>query len=753
MAERAEHEDITEPVAPGAARLRLLEAQGDDLPEPDVMRLALQQATAALGALGGFVHIRRKVAGSDGLRLVTASGLPDTITHAWVSLPEGGDLPPVRAIHDGKTHWAAGDRAGIGATGMIGVPLPGGDGPLGALSLFTAEGGEPDPAQCSFLDAVRSWAAQRIGRFPAISRPREPAAAERASRLAADVGDPAQAPPRSAAERIAVERTARMGDLTSALSEALTAKDVVRATADHVLPPFGADGLVIEAIEGRRLHVVGSVGYAQDFLARHLDGISLESNTTVADVLRRRVPVFVESESAFVRLYPDLSYMTSSSGKNAWVFLPLVASGQPIGTCVISFSEPRGFSEADRTLLTAISGLVAQALERARLYDAEHNRAQSLQRGLLPRSLPSLPAVTAAARYLTAGRGASVGGDWYDLIPLSADRVALVVGDVMGHGITEAATMGRLRTAVHTLAGLELSPEEILTQLNDLVVELGDDYCATCLYAVFDPVSRICTFCRAGHPPPLIVSPDGTPQVPDIPANPPLGAAEPPFETRDVLLSEECLLVFFTDGLIRPAGEDIDEGIAHLTRTAVSAVAEIPVFPQEGRPGGRERIDTLCDMIASALLRDEARRDDDAALLIAHTRPTAATDVASWPLAEDPRAAATAREHVRHQLAVWGLGDLEAASELVVSELVGNAIRHAKGPLRLRLLRSRSLICEVYDGSLTTPRIRRATYTDEGGRGLYLIAAVCSRWGARYLEEGKCLWAEQELEPAVQEGH
>ncbi|MDX3731964.1 SpoIIE family protein phosphatase [Streptomyces caniscabiei] len=743
----AEHVDGGASVAPGAVRLRLLEAQGDALPEPEVMRLALQQATAALGALGGLVHLRRE--GDDELRLVAAAGLPGSVSQVWLRLPDSGDSAPARAMRDAATHWAERAREDLGAAGMIAVPLLGVEGPLGAISLFLVERGEPDAARRSFLEAVAAWAAQRLRRFPVL---RAPAGGEPVNNRAADPaeggGGPPQAPVVPGADRAAVERTARMGDLTSALAEALTAKDVVQAAAEHVLPPLGADGLVIEAIEGRRLRVVGSVGYASDFLDRFLDGISLESNTTVADVLRRRTPVFVESEAEFLRLYPELGHMTPLSGKQAWAFLPLIAAGHPIGTCVIAFSEPRGFGEAERTLLTALSGLVAQALGRARLYDAEHGRAQSLQRGLLPRSLPSLPAVTAAARYLPAGRGAAVGGDWYDVIPLSADRVAMVIGDVMGHGITEAVTMGRLRTAVHTLAGLELAPEEILGKLNDLVADLGDDQFATCLYAVYDPVSRVCTFCRAGHPPPLVLASDGTPRWPDIPANPPLGVAEPPFETGKLRLPEESLLLFYTDGLIRPVGQNIDDEIARLVETAVSAAAENPVFLAEGRDGGHERIDTLCGLITQGLLHDGARTDDDAALLIAHTHRTPAEDVVSWPLPEDARAAAEARAHVRRQLAVWHLGDLEATTEIVVSELVGNAVRHAKGPLRLRLLRSRSLICEVYDGSLATPRIRRVTYMDEGGRGLFLVAALSSRWGARYLEEGKCLWAEQELAPA-----
>ncbi len=182
-----------------------------------------------------------------------------------------------------------------------------------------------------------------------------------------------------------------MAELTTALAEAFTTRDVVGVVADHVLPPFGADGLVIEANENGRLHVVGSVGYAEEFLEDRLEGLPTDANVLMTDVLRRRRPVFVESTADFVRRYPELRRMTHPD-KNSWAFLPLSASGQEFGCCVISFALPRTFTDEERTLLTALSGLVAQALERARLYDAEHSRAQSLQRGLLPRSLPRLPA-------------------------------------------------------------------------------------------------------------------------------------------------------------------------------------------------------------------------------------------------------------------------------------------------------------------------------------------------------------------------
>src|SRR5262249_35613586 len=203
---------------------------------------------------------------------------------------------------------------------------------------------------------------------------------------------------------------------------------------------------------------------------------------------------------------------------------------------------------------------------RARLYDAEHTRSRELQRGLLPRTLPTPPACTAAARYIPARRGMDVGGDWDDVIALSAGQVALVIGDVMGHGLPEAATMGRLRTAVHTLAGLELPPDEIMSHLNDIVGALGEDSFATCLYAHYDSTTGKCTIVRAGHPPPAVVHTDGTVYFPGPVPDPPLGTAEPPFETVELTVPEESLLVLYTDGLIESVGRDIDQGTAELAR-------------------------------------------------------------------------------------------------------------------------------------------------------------------------------------------
>ncbi|MCW2873993.1 MAG: putative regulatory protein phosphatase [Streptomyces oryziradicis] len=552
---------------------------------------------------------------------------------------------------------------------------------------------------------------------------------------------------RKAAEQSAAERSARIGELTLALSEAVTGRDVVAVVADRVMQPFGATGLTVTVTEGDKMSAVGAVGYPQEFLDA-VPALSLSGKEPVPETLHERAPVFIPSAEAYIERYPSLAHMPALGDKQAWAFLPMVASGRAIGVTVVSFSQPHHFTDEERTLLTAVSGLMGQALARARLYDTEHSRAQELQRGLLPRELPPLPAVTAAACYLPAGEGIEVGGDWYDIIPLSADRVALVIGDVMGHGVSEAATMGRLRTAVDTLADLDLPPDELLTHLNDLVSNLGDDFYATCLYAVYDPSTATCAFASAGHPPPAVVHPDGTVHFPRTAPNAPLGTAVLPFETVELDLPDGSLLALYTDGLVESPARDIDHGMDQLAQALTNALGATPHRSRNGTRSGAqdtERLAGLCDAVAAALVPAQQLTSDDAALLIARTHTLAPGDVASWSLPEDPQAAGQAREHIRSQLTAWDLDELTMTTELLGSELVGNVVRHAKGPIRLRLLRSRALTCEVSDGSVTTPRIRHASDTDEGGRGLQLVAALAHRWGTRYTTTGKCIWTEQPL--------
>ncbi|WP_246204013.1 SpoIIE family protein phosphatase, partial [Streptomyces tailanensis] len=404
--------------------------------------------------------------------------------------------------------------------------------------------------------------------------------------------------------------------------------------------------------------------------------------------------------------------------------------------------NPEPFDDEDLLLAQEIAARAAVAVDNARRYTHARATALTLQRSLLPRRTPPLSAVEVAFRYLPAGDKAGVGGDWYDVIPLSGARVALVVGDVVGHGIHAAATMGRLRTAVRTLADIDLPPDELLTHLDDVVIRLSTeaaaeteregeeaeavgDFGATCLYAVYDPVSRRCTVARAGHVLPAVVALDGTVDVLDLPPGPPLGLGGLPFEAAEFELAEGSLLALYTDGLLEARGQDVGAGLAGL-RDALARPAP--------------SLEATCDAVLEALL--PARPPDDVALLLARTRALGAGQVVTWDVAAGAAAVAGARANVARQLGVWGLEELEFTAELVVSELVTNAIRYGRPPISLRLIHDRTLMCEVSDAGSTTPHLRRARLSDEGGRGLFLVAQLAERWGTRHARHGKTVWAE-----------
>ncbi|MEW2808268.1 SpoIIE family protein phosphatase [Streptomyces massasporeus] len=436
-------------------------------------------------------------------------------------------------------------------------------------------------------------------------------------------------------------------------------------------------------------------------------------------------------------------------GIHSVMAVPLAARGTTLGVAFfVRHHNQDAFQHDDLVLAGELAARAAVSIDNARRYTRERATAVTLQRSLLPQRLPRQAAVEVASRYLPAGPHAGVGGDWFDVIPLSGARVALVVGDVVGHGLVASATMGRLRTAVRTLADIDLPCDELLTHLDDLVgrlskeeesdtegrhagsAETSSDVGATCLYAVYDPVTRRCCFAAAGHPVPAVVSPDGIVDLVGLPAAPPLGVSGLPYEATEVVLPEGSLLALYTNGLVETPDRDLDTGV-HRLREALA------------RPAAS--LDALCDTVLTDLLPQ--RPADDVALLIARTRALDARQVATWAVPADPSAVAQTRKDVVEQLGRWGLSDAVFVTELVVSELVTNAIRHAEPPVQLRLIHDSTLICEVSDGGNTAPHLRRARTYDEGGRGLLLVAQLTERWGTRQSAAGKTIWAEQTLTP------
>ncbi|KUO01873.1 phosphatase [Streptomyces resistomycificus] len=506
--------------------------------------------------------------------------------------------------------------------------------------------------------------------------------------------------------------------------------------------------------------------------------------------------------------HPGSGRLGGADPIHSTLVVPLRARDTALGVAQFHRDRtPELFDDDDLLLAQEIAARAAVAVDNARRYTHARATALALQRSLLPSRTPAQSAVEVAYRYLPAGDRVGVGGAWYDVIPLSGARVALVVGDVVGHGIHAAATMGRLRTAVRTLADIDLPPDELLTHLNDVVIRLSTeaatdasadepatvadapaapadapaapadapaapadapaapadapaapadapaapadapaapadapaapdgeaaavreavgDVGATCLYAVHDPVSSRCTLARAGHVLPAVVTPDGAADILRLPAGPPLGLGGLPFEAAEVDLPEGSLIALYTDGLIEADGRDGDVGLARLRQALARPAASL---------------EDACEAVLADLLPD--RPDDDVALLLARTHALGARQVVTWDLAADPAAVSQARSNVSEQLSRWGLEELGFTAELVVSELVTNAIRYGRPPIRLRLIHDGKLLCEVSDDGSTTPHLRRARAFDEGGRGLLLVAQLAGHWGTRHARHGKTVWAE-----------
>ncbi len=429
-------------------------------------------------------------------------------------------------------------------------------------------------------------------------------------------------------------------------------------------------------------------------------------------------------------------------GIHSMIVIPLRARGILLGMASFWRSErPEHFEQADVSIAEELVGRSAVAIDNARRYTREHTLATTLQRSLLPHGLPEQSALQTAYRYLPARAG--VGGDWFDVIPLPGTRVALVVGDVVGHGLHAAVTMGRLRTAVHNFSALDLPPDELLGHLDELVSRIdsdearGDDEAvvtgATCLYAIYDPVTALLTVASAGHPGPVLILPDGTVSSPPGPVSPPLGlgpGSSLPMETAELHLPEGSRLVLYTNGLVDDRDREPGTGLELLRGVLADAADRTP--------------EEICARVLHNVLPN--RPSDDIALLVARTRLIDPGRIAEWEVPRDPAAVSPVRSACARTLEEWGLGRMAYTTELILSELLTNAVRYGNEPIRVRLLHDRALICEVSDGSSTSPHLRRAAGTDEGGRGLFLVAQLAQRWGTRYTSRGKIIWAEQSLQ-------
>ncbi|MGQ4414351.1 SpoIIE family protein phosphatase [Streptomyces sp. SAS_269] len=501
-------------------------------------------------------------------------------------------------------------------------------------------------------------------------------------------------------------------------------------------PPGLADG----SAELRRVAFASAVSDAP--LSGSGDAVAVGAvhhfpfNSPCADALRTARPQ---------RVPPEDGGLVQST-----LAVPMVAHDTVVG--LARFARTKGsepFGDRDRDLAVELAARAAVCIDNARLYRREHERALILQRSLLPPGDPEASGLDIACRYLPGNAATEVGGDWFDVIELPGHRTALVVGDVMGRGLRAAVAMGELRTAVRTLALLDLEPAEVLSALDEIArglgtpggvqqatraarqprdADLSEVYLATCVYAVYDSVTRRCTFANAGHLPPVLVEPGEAALMLDVPPGMPLGVGGEPFEEVEVELPEGALLALYTDGLVESRDHPLDEGLQ----------AFVGALTDPSRP-----LEDVCDHILNTL--DTHHGEDDIALLMARVQGLPAESVGDWTLPREPRSVGRAREYARAQLVGWGLEPLVDTTELLVSELVTNALRYGEGEIRLRLLLDRTLVCEVWDSGLVQPRRRRARDTDEGGRGLQLVGLLSAAWGSRRTPRGKTVWFELPL--------
>ncbi|MFF5482127.1 SpoIIE family protein phosphatase [Streptomyces sp. NPDC012935] len=392
--------------------------------------------------------------------------------------------------------------------------------------------------------------------------------------------------------------------LAAALTEVVGVQDVVDLVADQIMPAYGAQGLVMSTADAGRLRITGHRGYAAETI-RRLDGLPLDTSFTPAGkALSSGIPAFFASVEEMRRDYPEAPLI---SGKQAWAFLPLIVSGRPVGVCILSYDSPHEFPAEERAVMTSLAGLIAQAFDRARLYDVKHDLAHGLQQALLPRSLPAIAGLRVAARYLPATRGMEIGGDFYDLIRLGDTAAAAVIGDVQGHNVAAAALMGQVRTGVHAHATLGTPPDQVLHRINRVLTDLAPDLFTSCLYAHLDFARGRVTLASAGHPPPLLRRPDGDTRPVAVPPGPLLGIdPDATFPTTAIPLTAGTLLAFYTDGLVETPGTDLDDSIAQLAHHLAAADVR--------------DLDGLIDTLLRKAATTEQRTDDIALLVVQYER-------------------------------------------------------------------------------------------------------------------------------------
>ncbi|PBC71762.1 histidine kinase-like protein [Streptomyces sp. TLI_235] len=542
------------------------------------------------------------------------------------------------------------------------------------------------------------------------------------------------------------ERSRFIKEAARALSEAVTVRDVARVFTELPLPGLPPDGLVLASMEAGRLAILGASGYRSELIARH-DRSPLAADHPMAFAVRTRTPVFIADREEYEERYPEAwEQLGAGSGRSSWAFLPLVVSGRAIGVCVVSFDDDRELDADDRTLLSTLGGLVAQSLARAQLHDAEHELAASLQRVMLPRAVPSVPGVTTAVRYLAAGSGLQIGGDWYDVVPLPGGHVGLVIGDVQGHDVHAAGIMGQLRIALRAYAAEGHPPAAVMARASRFLADLDTDHFATCTYAEVNVDYGVVYAVRAGHLDPVVRRADGSVSVLPVAGGLPLGV-DPDEEYRVTRFSLDPgeTVVLCTDGLVEARGMDLDTGFGRLCEAVATP---LPARDESAR----EPLEELADRIAARAADSSEREDDIALLLLRWDGPSggrAAQQLRRRIGQADLARISELRGELRDALRRWQVPELIDTAELLSSELVTNAIRHTDrdAMFTARLYRAPDngrarLRVEVEDESDLWPTRRTPGEQASSGRGLMLVEALADGWGVEPRGSGKRMWFE-----------
>ncbi|WP_306323820.1 MULTISPECIES: SpoIIE family protein phosphatase [unclassified Streptomyces] len=564
-------------------------------------------------------------------------------------------------------------------------------------------------------------------------------------------------PPPEAASRTPVtgdwrrSREAFLLDAGRALAEAGSTEEVLRVAAGLSMPGFSPEGLAVFGVAGDRLTVIGHHGQEEGDEAPFTD-MDLATDYPGAEVVRTGRAVYLSSPDEYRARYPAAWPLAARFGRKSWAFLPLVVAGHTIGAWMAGFTYPVSFTPDERSVLTTVARMLAQALSRAGAAESERELTDGLQKTMLPSLGPEIPGMTIAARYVPTGGGLQVGGDWYDMIPLPGGGIALVIGDVQGHDVRAAGLMGQLRVALRAYASEGHRPDAVLSRasrfLNGISEDDTDPRFATCLYVQADPATGVLEIARAGHPDPAIRMADGTVLARPTAGGLPLGIdpdADYP-TTRLVLEPGETLLIC-TDGLLETGGHDLDSGWSRV-RAALES-------------GPAERLEELADALVQAVHGPSShhttgpladRREDDIALLLlrrtASALPTLDRRTAMTIAQAEPERIAAARQQVRELLHDWADDDQRDSAVLLVSEMVTNVLVHTDGDALLvaEMTRPgsepRRLRVEVADASDDLPHKRRPGELASSGRGLVLMELLADRWGVDPRGEGKSTWFE-----------